>query len=173
MTHRRLRKLRRDYPSQILINLSLALLGLNLVFLVNSWLSSWGLDGLCVAVASMLHYFLLASFTWMGLEAVNMYFALVKVFNLYVPSYILKCCAAGWGELCVQLTDSQTQTVSHFNIKFQGCVAFEVISIQTVPPGIPLVICVLVLTVNKEAYGSYLDTDAQSSLRPLDNSDNL
>lgn len=92
------RKLRRDYPSQILINLSLALLGLNLVFLVNSWLSSWGVYGLCVAVASMLHYFLLASFTWMGLEAVNMYFALIKVFNAYVPSYILKFCILGWGK---------------------------------------------------------------------------
>uniref|UniRef100_A0A3B4GCH3 Adhesion G protein-coupled receptor G4b n=1 Tax=Pundamilia nyererei TaxID=303518 RepID=A0A3B4GCH3_9CICH len=89
-------KLRRDYPSQILINLSLALLGLNLVFLVNSWLSSWGLYPLCVAVASTLHYFLLASFTWMGLEAVNMYFALVKVFNAYVPSYMLKFCFLGW-----------------------------------------------------------------------------
>uniref|UniRef100_A0A3Q2E7C4 Adhesion G protein-coupled receptor G4b n=1 Tax=Cyprinodon variegatus TaxID=28743 RepID=A0A3Q2E7C4_CYPVA len=106
-------KLRRDYPSQILINLSLALLGLNLVFLLNSWLSSWGLYGLCVAAASMLHYFLLASFTWMGLEAINMYFALVKVFNVYVPSYILKFCALGW---------------------------------------IPLVICVTVLIVNRDAY---------------------
>lgn len=92
------RKLRRDYPSQILLNLSLALLGLNLVFLINSWLSSWGVWGLCVTVASALHYFLLASFTWMGLEAVHMYFALVKVFNVYVPSYILKFCVVGWGE---------------------------------------------------------------------------
>uniref|UniRef100_A0A3Q2FXF7 Adhesion G protein-coupled receptor G4b n=1 Tax=Cyprinodon variegatus TaxID=28743 RepID=A0A3Q2FXF7_CYPVA len=92
LTYMAFEKLRRDYPSQILINLSLALLGLNLVFLLNSWLSSWGLYGLCVAAASMLHYFLLASFTWMGLEAINMYFALVKVFNVYVPSYILKFC---------------------------------------------------------------------------------
>lgn len=107
-----LRKLRRDYPSQILINLSLALLGLNLVFLVNSWLSSWGLYGLCVAVASLLHYFLLASFTWMGLEAVNMYFALVKVFNVYVPSYILKFCVLGWGEACVQPTDFKLVAVT-------------------------------------------------------------
>ena len=93
------RKLRRDYPSQILINLSLALLSLNLVFLLNPWLSSWGVYGLCVAVACALHYFLLASFTWMGLEAVNMYLALVKVFNVYVPSYMLKFCVLGWGEL--------------------------------------------------------------------------
>lgn len=113
----RFRKLRRDYPSQILINLSLALLGLNLVFLVNSWLSSWGVYGLCVAVASILHYFLLASFTWMGLEAVNMYFALIKVFNAYVPSYILKFCILGWGKpffSCMtyfQLGVSNTSTV--------------------------------------------------------------
>uniref|UniRef100_A0A665UDN8 Adhesion G protein-coupled receptor G4b n=1 Tax=Echeneis naucrates TaxID=173247 RepID=A0A665UDN8_ECHNA len=116
-------KLRRDYPSQILINLSLALLGLNLMFLVNSWLSSWGLYPLCVTVASVLHYFLLASFTWMGLEAVNMYFALVKVFNVYVPSYILKFCALGWG--------------------------------------LPLMVCITVLIVNREAYGSNLYADSQ------------
>nr|XP_046267466.1 adhesion G-protein coupled receptor G2-like [Scatophagus argus] len=63
----------------------------------------------------------------MGLEAINMYFALVKVFNVYVPSYILKFCVLGWG--------------------------------------IPLVICILVLTVNRDAYGSHL--------QPLDNSDSF
>ncbi|XP_029304335.1 adhesion G-protein coupled receptor G4 [Cottoperca gobio] len=135
LTYTAFEKLRRDYPSQILINLSLALLGLNLVFLVNSWLSSWSLYGLCVAVASTMHYFLLASFTWMGLEAINMYFALVKVFNVYVPSYILKFCALGWG--------------------------------------IPLVICILVLIVNREAYGSHLSLNVQQGLEPLDNSVNF
>ncbi|KAJ0061921.1 hypothetical protein NL108_014411, partial [Boleophthalmus pectinirostris] len=120
LTYTAFEKLRRDYPSQILINLSLALLGLNLVFLVNTWFSSLGVYGLCIFVASALHYFLLASFTWMGLEAVNMYFALVKVFNVYVPSYILKFCALGWG--------------------------------------IPLVVCVVVLIVDREAYGSHLYT---------------
>ncbi|XP_024921756.1 adhesion G-protein coupled receptor G4 [Cynoglossus semilaevis] len=125
-------KLRRDYPSQILINLCLALLGLNLLFLVNSWLSSWGLHALCVAAAFALHYFLLASFTWMGLEAVNMYFALVKVFNVYVPSYILKFCALGWG--------------------------------------LPLMICILVLCVNTDAYGGNLYTGAKAWSNILDNS---
>ncbi|XP_061754668.1 adhesion G-protein coupled receptor G4 [Nerophis ophidion] len=131
LTYTAFAKLRRDYPSKILINLSLALLGLNLAFLLNSWLSTWGLEGLCVAAAAALHYFLLASFTWMGLEGVNMYFALVKVFNAYVPAYILKFCALGWG--------------------------------------LPLVICVLVFVVNREAYGSQLYPDASTSLEPLDN----
>jgi hypothetical protein len=75
-----------------------ALLGLNLVFLMDSWLSSFGFYSLCITTAAMLHYFLLASFTWMGLEAVHMYFSLVKVFNVYIPSYILKFCTLGWGK---------------------------------------------------------------------------
>ncbi|KAL2768105.1 adhesion G-protein coupled receptor G4, partial [Daubentonia madagascariensis] len=90
-------KLRKDYPSKILINLCTALLMLNLVFLVNSWLSSFQEVGLCVTAAVALHYFLLVSLTWMGLEAVHMYFALVKVFNIYIPNYILKFCLVGWG----------------------------------------------------------------------------
>ncbi|XP_027886413.1 adhesion G-protein coupled receptor G4 [Xiphophorus couchianus] len=134
LTYIAFEKLRRDYPSQILINLSLALLGLNLMFLINSWLSSWSVYSVCVAAASLLHYFLLASFTWMGLEAVNMYFALVKVFNVYVPSYILKFCALGWG--------------------------------------IPLVICIMVLIVNRDAYGSF-SGNAEHTFQPLDNSDNF
>ncbi|XP_055783912.1 adhesion G-protein coupled receptor G2-like [Salvelinus fontinalis] len=97
LTYMVFEKLRRDYPSKILINLSVALLGLNLVFLMDSWLSSFGFYSLCITTAATLHYFLLASFTWMGLEAVHMYFALVKVFNVYIPSYILKFCTLGWG----------------------------------------------------------------------------
>lgn len=93
-----LRKVRRDYPSKILINLSAALLGLSMIFLLNSWLSSFSDYGLCIATAALLHYFMLASFTWMGLEALHMYLALVKVFNVYVSSYMLKLCSVGWGE---------------------------------------------------------------------------
>lgn len=93
-----IRKLRRDYPSKILMNLSTALLFLNLIFLLDGWIASFDIDGLCVAVAALLHFFLLATFTWMGLEAVHMYIALVKVFNTYIRRYILKFCIIGWGE---------------------------------------------------------------------------
>ncbi|KAM5290978.1 adhesion G-protein coupled receptor G4-like [Glossophaga mutica] len=96
MTYIAFHKLRKDHPSKILINLCTALLMLNLVFLVNSW-SSFQTEGLCIAAAVALHYFLLVSLTWMGLEAVHMYFALVKVFNIYTPNYILKFCLVGWG----------------------------------------------------------------------------
>ncbi|XP_065597430.1 adhesion G-protein coupled receptor G2 [Cyrtonyx montezumae] len=90
-------KIRRDYPSKILIQLCAALLLLNLVFLLDSWIALYNKRGLCIAVAVFLHYFLLVSFTWMGLEAFHMYLALVKVFNTYVRKYILKFCIVGWG----------------------------------------------------------------------------
>ncbi|XP_073214561.1 adhesion G-protein coupled receptor G2-like [Lepidochelys kempii] len=94
--HLTLDKLRRDYPSKILVNLCTALLMLNLLFLVNPWLSSFNNQGLYITVAVFLHYFLLVAFSWMGLESVHMYFAL-KVFRIYIPNYILKFCIAGWG----------------------------------------------------------------------------
>ncbi|OXB62245.1 hypothetical protein ASZ78_015171 [Callipepla squamata] len=97
LTYIAFEKLRRDYPSKILMNLSTALLFLNLIFLLDGWIASFDIDGLCIAVAALLHYFLLATFTWMGLEAVHMYIALVKVFNTYIRRYILKFCIIGWG----------------------------------------------------------------------------
>ncbi|XP_047462140.1 adhesion G-protein coupled receptor G2 isoform X2 [Mugil cephalus] len=91
-------KLRKDIPSKILIHLCLALLLLNLVFLVDAWLALYPeAVGLCISTAWFLHYFLLVSFTWMGLEAVHMYLALVKVFNSYISRYMLKFSLVGWG----------------------------------------------------------------------------
>ncbi|KAK7120719.1 hypothetical protein R3I94_020644 [Phoxinus phoxinus] len=91
-------KLRKDTPSKILIQLCLALLLLNLVFLLDGWLALYpDTEGLCISTGFFLHYFLLASFTWMALEAVHMYLALVKVFNTYISRFMLKIGFAGWG----------------------------------------------------------------------------
>ncbi|XDV47602.1 hypothetical protein PO909_017190, partial [Leuciscus waleckii] len=91
-------KIRRDIPSKILIHLCFALLFLNLVFLLDSWLALYtDAVGLCISTAFFLHYFLLVSFTWMGLEALHMYLAIVKVFNNYMTRYMLKFSLAGWG----------------------------------------------------------------------------
>ncbi|CAJ0961909.1 unnamed protein product [Ranitomeya imitator] len=91
-------KIRRDYPSKILIQLCAALVCLNLTFLLNPWIALYeDIPGLCISVAAFLHYFVLVSITWMGLEAFHMYLSLVKVFNTYVRKYILKFCIIGWG----------------------------------------------------------------------------
>ncbi|KAG7220524.1 hypothetical protein INR49_018051 [Caranx melampygus] len=97
LTYIAFEKLRRDYPSKILMNLSASLLFLNMVFLLDGWLATLETDWVCLSVAVFLHYFLLTSFTWMGLESIHMYIALVKVFNTYIRRYILKFCIVGWG----------------------------------------------------------------------------
>ncbi|CAG5131282.1 unnamed protein product, partial [Candidula unifasciata] len=91
------KKLRRDNPSKILINLCLALLCSNLVFLLGMQDYSFGNIASCKAVAVLLHYFLLASLTWMAVEAFYMYLALVVVFKTYYTNFILKCSLVGWG----------------------------------------------------------------------------
>uniref|UniRef100_A0A671R5D2 Adhesion G-protein coupled receptor G2 n=1 Tax=Sinocyclocheilus anshuiensis TaxID=1608454 RepID=A0A671R5D2_9TELE len=116
ITYLAFEKLRRDIPSKILIHLSFGLLLLNLVFLLDSWLALYkDAVGLCISAAFFLHYFLLVSFTWMGLEALHMYLAIVKVFNNFMSRYMLKFSLAGWG--------------------------------------IPLVVVIIVIAVNKDNYG--------------------
>ncbi|XP_032828479.2 uncharacterized protein LOC116952899 [Petromyzon marinus] len=90
-------KIRTDHPSKILMNLCAALLLLNLLFMLDAWIAWFNIYGLCLATGALLHYSLLASFTWMGLEAAHLYLAVVKVFNTYVRNYILKFCIVGWG----------------------------------------------------------------------------
>ncbi|XP_046717249.1 adhesion G-protein coupled receptor G2 isoform X1 [Silurus meridionalis] len=98
MTYLTFETLRKDIPSKIVIQLCLALLLLNLTFLLDAWLALYSnVVGLCISTAFFLHYFLLASFTWMAMEAVHMYIALVKVFNTYVSRIMVKFGLAGWG----------------------------------------------------------------------------
>ncbi|XP_062841290.1 adhesion G-protein coupled receptor G2 [Trichomycterus rosablanca] len=97
LTYLAFEKLRKDIPSKILIHLCFALLLLNLVFLVDSWLALYpNAVGLCISTAFFLHYFLLTSFTWMALEALNLYLSIVKVFRR-LSRYMLKLSLVGWG----------------------------------------------------------------------------
>ncbi|KAI4878810.1 hypothetical protein NFI96_010009 [Prochilodus magdalenae] len=94
----RLGKLRKVVPNKILIQLCMALLLLNLVFLLNSFLAQQlHRVGLCIPTTFFLSYFLLASFTWMALESVHIYLSIVKVFNTYVSHFMVKITLVGWG----------------------------------------------------------------------------
>ncbi|XP_067107341.1 adhesion G-protein coupled receptor G4 isoform X2 [Osmerus mordax] len=97
LTYLSFQKLRRDTPSKILIQLCLSLLLLNLLFLLDGWLALYPATGLCTSTAFFLHYFLLTSFTWTGLEALHMYLSIVRVFTPYLSRYMLKLSLLGWG----------------------------------------------------------------------------
>ncbi|XP_041047602.1 adhesion G-protein coupled receptor G2-like [Carcharodon carcharias] len=91
------RKIKSDQVTKIHMNLCAALFLLNINFLTNVWLSTVRNDGFCKTIAVCLHYSLLCTFTWMGIEAFQLYLMLIKVFNTYISHYIQKLALIGWG----------------------------------------------------------------------------
>ncbi|XP_032416335.1 adhesion G-protein coupled receptor G5-like [Xiphophorus hellerii] len=98
------RKLRADDSKKIHISLAVALILLNVHFLPSQAAAASSSTALCRYVALLLHYSLLASFTWMALEGFHLYLVLVKVFNIYVRRYLLKLSVVGWGLPAVIVT---------------------------------------------------------------------
>ncbi|KAI8481574.1 hypothetical protein Bbelb_406740 [Branchiostoma belcheri] len=94
---RRTRTGRAKNQRLVLINLCLALLATLIIFLagINRTTSPIG----CMVVAALLHYFLLASLMWMAVEAVNLYRAVVQVFDSVSGHFIIKAGAVAWAGL--------------------------------------------------------------------------
>uniref|UniRef100_A0A8C7LUS7 G-protein coupled receptors family 2 profile 2 domain-containing protein n=1 Tax=Oncorhynchus mykiss TaxID=8022 RepID=A0A8C7LUS7_ONCMY len=92
-----LRRGKSDDSLCIHIHLCVALLCLNLTFLINDSLASLGVHGLCVATAAATHYSLLCTLTWFSLEGFHLYLLIIRVFNIHVNRYLLKLGLVGWG----------------------------------------------------------------------------
>ncbi|XP_035973425.2 adhesion G protein-coupled receptor G3 [Halichoerus grypus] len=85
-----------DAP-KIHVALSMTLFLLNLAFFFNVGHSPEQSDATCRTWGAVFHYFLLCTFTWMGLEAFHLYLLVIKVFNTYLGHYFLKLSFVGWG----------------------------------------------------------------------------
>ncbi|XP_071042513.1 uncharacterized protein [Parasteatoda tepidariorum] len=98
ITYSLFRCLNRDHPGQILIQLCISMLMMNTVFVLGSQRGSilGGID-VCVTVAILIHYFLLATLTWMCVEAINMYQLLIHVFATSESHFMLKRSVLAWG----------------------------------------------------------------------------
>ncbi|XP_070567747.1 adhesion G-protein coupled receptor G6-like [Ptychodera flava] len=92
-------KKRKDKATKILINLCFALCMALLMFLIGSFAVDFSpiARELCTAVAVLLHFFLLAALMWMALEALHLYFKLVRIFEQYISHFMVKFCLFGWG----------------------------------------------------------------------------
>ncbi|XP_012937684.1 adhesion G-protein coupled receptor G2 [Aplysia californica] len=97
VTYALFKVLRGEKSGKILLNLCVALLLLNTIFLVGTVDVSDFSNTTCVAVALMMHLLVLAALMWMLVEAIEMYQALVTVFTSYERLYLLKRCIIGWG----------------------------------------------------------------------------
>ncbi|KAK7491914.1 hypothetical protein BaRGS_00016933, partial [Batillaria attramentaria] len=90
-----IKKLRQGRPQQTLFNLALAMLASWIVFLAGFTRVENHVG--CVAVAALLHYFILASFMWMLMEGILQYLLFVKVFGTEFDNYMLKTGIPAWG----------------------------------------------------------------------------
>ena len=98
-----LRKNRNSQARQIFIFLSATLLGLYVSFLIMAIIdSAYGSSNLhptlCGCLAGSVHYFVLASFAWMGVEGFNTYLVVVKIFNTYIPNFMTKAIFLAYGK---------------------------------------------------------------------------
>ena len=54
----------------------------------------------CRTVAALLHYFILTTFLWMGVEAANLYQMFVKIFHTQTRSqkgFLIRASTIAWG----------------------------------------------------------------------------
>ncbi|XP_063080909.1 adhesion G-protein coupled receptor G7 isoform X2 [Cavia porcellus] len=59
------------------------------------------LNPACTAIAALLHYFLLATFMWHGLSALQIYFLLIRTMKAFPQHFILFVTVVGWGVLLI------------------------------------------------------------------------
>ncbi|XP_045918879.1 adhesion G-protein coupled receptor G2-like isoform X2 [Micropterus dolomieu] len=93
--HCLIRKGKASQATKILINLFVAMFTLNLSFLTNESIANLGNFGACVTIAAVMHYTLLATFTWFFMEALHLFFNLWK-HPSEIKHYMMKICVAGW-----------------------------------------------------------------------------
>ncbi|XP_076443253.1 uncharacterized protein LOC143281873 isoform X2 [Babylonia areolata] len=89
------KKLHKSLPQQTLFNMSLALLLSWVTFLAGIQRVEDHVT--CVAVAMLLHYFILVTFLWMLAQGVLQYFMLVKAMKRPFTRYMLKAGLLAWG----------------------------------------------------------------------------
>uniref|UniRef100_A0A8C1ZLB2 Uncharacterized protein n=1 Tax=Cyprinus carpio TaxID=7962 RepID=A0A8C1ZLB2_CYPCA len=95
--HFLLRKAKSNQATKILMNMFVALSLLNVSFLSNESVANTGDNAACVFIALLLHYSMLASFTWFFIQALHMYLWLIRQ-NVSTTNYMRKITVLGWGE---------------------------------------------------------------------------
>lgn len=93
------RKLRTTTHGQILINTSFALTGLYVTFLIGGHVTKHKV--VCRITSALLQYLMIVFFSWTAVEAIWLYFKLVKMFGIqsYTSHFMLKAGLPAWSEL--------------------------------------------------------------------------
>ncbi|XP_043074812.1 adhesion G-protein coupled receptor G5 [Puntigrus tetrazona] len=93
--HFLIRKVKATDSAHVLINLFVALFLLNVAFLSNEYVARAKDTTACKVMAGFMHYCLLSSFTWFGVEAFHLCLQMAK-HSVTIKHYILKISVVGW-----------------------------------------------------------------------------
>ncbi|XP_043088435.1 adhesion G-protein coupled receptor G2-like [Puntigrus tetrazona] len=93
--HFLLRKAKSNQATKILMNMFGSLFLLNASFLSNESVANTQDNAACVFIALLLHYSMLASFTWFFIQALHMYLWLIRQ-NVTITNYMRKITVLGW-----------------------------------------------------------------------------
>ncbi|KAK0151845.1 Adhesion G protein-coupled receptor G3 [Merluccius polli] len=94
--HFLMRRTKASMSKEILIQLMIALFLLNLSFLTNTWVAN--LDSIvgCTIMAALLHYSMLATFTWFAMNAFHLCLHFYRAGQMSINRYILKVSVTAW-----------------------------------------------------------------------------
>ncbi|XP_037606901.1 adhesion G-protein coupled receptor G6-like [Sebastes umbrosus] len=95
--HFLLRRKKASIATLILINLVSAMFLLNLTFLINNFVAEMTSSVGCKIMAALMHYFMLATFTWFAVQAFHLCLQLYVGGKIVIRHYILKVSITSWG----------------------------------------------------------------------------
>ncbi|XP_030577852.1 adhesion G-protein coupled receptor G2-like [Archocentrus centrarchus] len=90
------RRTKASYTTKMLINLVFALFMLNFTFLINNHVAKLKNDVGCKIMAAVMHYFLLATFTWFAAQAFHLCLNLYKKGKIAIHRYLMKVAITSW-----------------------------------------------------------------------------
>uniref|UniRef100_A0A3B5BGE7 Probable G-protein coupled receptor 97 n=1 Tax=Stegastes partitus TaxID=144197 RepID=A0A3B5BGE7_9TELE len=90
------RRVTASQATSILIHLMVAIFLLNLTFLTNSYVAKLKNSGVCKLMGALMHYFMLATFTWFAAQAFHLCLQLYTGGTIQIRYYMLKVCITAW-----------------------------------------------------------------------------
>ncbi|KAM3602476.1 uncharacterized protein V6R79_004911 [Siganus canaliculatus] len=94
--HFLLRKTKASKTTRLLIHLVSAMLLLNLTFLINNFVANLRNSMGCCIMAAVMHYFMLATFTWFAAQAFHLCKQLQVAGKIVISRYVLKVSVTCW-----------------------------------------------------------------------------
>ncbi|KAJ3606899.1 hypothetical protein NHX12_026417 [Muraenolepis orangiensis] len=90
------RRTKASKSKEILIQLMVALFLLDLCFLTNTWVADFHSTTGCLVMAALMHYSMLATFTWFAMNAFHLCLHFYSGGKIVARRYVLKVSVAAW-----------------------------------------------------------------------------